>query len=57
MIAVLPAAAGLSDATLEDPAFAEGYETAMRICGGLALASAVIAGLTIRSTPTDELEV
>jgi hypothetical protein len=57
MIAVLPAAAGLSGASLEGPAFAEGYETAMRICAGLALASAVIAALTIRSTRTDDLEV
>lgn len=56
MIAVLPAAAGLSDATLDGPAFAQGYGTAMRICAGLALASAVVAGLTIRSTPTDDLE-
>ncbi len=50
MIAVLPAAAGLSGVSFEGPAFAEGYETAMRICALLALASAVVAAITIRST-------
>ena len=57
MIAVLPAAAGLSDATLEGPAFADGYRTAMRICAGLALTSAVVAGLTIRrGRPTGTMD-
>ncbi|NNE96260.1 MAG: MFS transporter, partial [Acidimicrobiales bacterium] len=50
MIAILPAAAGLSGATFEGPAFADGYETAMRICAVLALASAVVAVASIRST-------
>lgn len=51
MIAVLPAAAGLSDATLQGTAFADGYRTAMRICAALALASVVVATITIRSRP------
>ena len=50
MIAVLPAAAGLSGASFEGPAFADGYETAMRICALLAVASAVVATITVRST-------
>ncbi|MEO1065346.1 MAG: MFS transporter [Actinomycetota bacterium] len=50
MIAVLPVAAGLSGASFEGPAFADGYETAMRICALLALASAVVATVTIRTT-------
>lgn len=54
MIAVLPAAAGLSGTSFEGPAFAEGYETAMRICALLALASAVVAVATIRTTASDE---
>ena len=49
MIAVLPAAAGLSGTSFEGPAFAEGYETAMRICSFLALASAGVAVATIRT--------
>ena len=50
MIAVLPAAAGLSGSSFEGPAFAEGYETALRICALLALAAAAVAVITIRST-------
>jgi hypothetical protein len=53
MIAVLPAASGLSGRSFDGPAFAEGYETAMRICALLALASAVVAVATIRATASE----
>jgi len=54
MIAILPAAAGLSGQTLEGPEFAAGYETAMVICVLLALGAAVIAAVTISAErPTD----
>ncbi len=56
MIAILPAAAGLSGASFKGPAFAAGYETAMRICALLALASAVVAAITIRSTAAPATE-
>jgi predicted MFS family arabinose efflux permease len=49
MIAVLPAAAGLSGQDLQGPTFAAGYETAMLICALLSLGAAVIAAVTIRT--------
>jgi EmrB/QacA subfamily drug resistance transporter len=49
MIAILPAAAGLSGQELQGPAFAAGYEAAMRICAALALGAAAIAAVTIRT--------
>ena len=49
MIAVLPAAAGLSEATFDGPAFADGYQISMLVCALLAVAAAVIAAITIRS--------
>jgi EmrB/QacA subfamily drug resistance transporter len=49
MIAILPAAAGLSGQELQGSAFAAGYETAMLICAALALGAAVIAAVTIRT--------
>ncbi len=52
MIAVLPAVAGLSGTSFEGPAFAQGYETAMRVCTLLALAAAAIAAMTIRPPST-----
>ena len=60
MIAILPAAAGLSGHTLEGPAFAAGYKTAMLICVLLALGAAVIAAVTIsaerHSTPVHDAD-
>jgi EmrB/QacA subfamily drug resistance transporter len=50
MIAVLPAAAGLAGTGFDDPTFADGFERAMHICAGLAVAAAVIAATTIRSS-------
>ena len=49
MIAVLPAAAGLSGTSFDDPTFAQGFERAMGICAMLALIAAVIAAITIRT--------
>lgn len=54
MIAVLPAAAGLTGTSFEGPAFADGYETAMRICASLALGAAVVAAVTIRSATNEQ---
>lgn len=51
MIAVLPALAGLSGATFDGGAIADGYRTAMRICAGLALASVAVTVATIRPAP------
>ena len=51
MIAVLPAAAGLSGATFEGAAFADGYLTAMRLCAVLAVTAAFIAALTLGPPP------
>lgn len=51
MIAILPAAAGLSGHGLDGPEFAAGYETAMIICALLALAAASIAAVTIGAKP------
>jgi EmrB/QacA subfamily drug resistance transporter len=49
MIAVLPAAAGLSGTAFDDPTFAQGFERAMGICAVLSLVAAAIAAMTIRS--------
>ena len=49
MIAVLPAAAGLSGTAFDDPSFAGGFERAMGICAMLSLVAAAIAAVTIRS--------
>lgn len=53
MIAILPAAAGLSGHRLDGPVFASGYETAMNICALLALAAAAIAAATIECHRAD----
>ena len=45
-IAVLPAAAGLSDAVVGGPAFAAGHSQALQIAAGLAAAATILAAVT-----------
>jgi EmrB/QacA subfamily drug resistance transporter len=47
-IAVLPAAAGLSDAMVGGAAFAAGHIQALRIAAGIAAAATVLAAVTLR---------
>jgi EmrB/QacA subfamily drug resistance transporter len=47
-IAVLPAAAGLSDAVVGGPAFAAGHTEALRIAAGIAAAATILAAVTFR---------
>ncbi len=56
MIVVLPAVAGLSGETFDSPAFAEGYQLAMRVCAMLCLVAAGIAAVSIhsRNAPTNQ---
>jgi hypothetical protein len=52
-IAVLPTAAGLSDAPVGGPVFAAGHTQALRITAGIAAAAVVLAAATFRrSRPT-----
>lgn len=55
MIAILPAAAGLSGQDLQGPAFASGYETAMLICALLTLGAAALAAATIRTQDQEDI--
>jgi hypothetical protein len=47
-IAVLPAAAGLSDAVVGGQAFAAGHTQALRIAAGLAAVAAILAAVMLR---------
>jgi hypothetical protein len=47
-IAVLPAAAGLTDATVGGPAFASGHTLALRISTGIVAAATLVAAATFR---------
>ena len=49
MIVVLPAIVGLSGQRFDGPEFADGYQAALRICMGLSLVAAFIAGVSIRA--------
>ncbi len=50
-IAVLPAAAGLTDAAVGGPAFAAGHTQALRIAAAIAAAATVLAAATFRRGP------
>lgn len=47
-IATLPAAAGLSGASLSGPDFAAGHSTALRISAGIAAVATAVAAITVR---------
>jgi predicted MFS family arabinose efflux permease len=47
-IAVLPAAAGLTDAAVGGPAFAAGHTQALRVAAGIAAAATLLAAATFR---------
>jgi hypothetical protein len=47
-IAVLPAAAGLSDAVVGGPAFAAGHTQALQVAAGLTAAATILAAVTLR---------
>ena len=55
-IAVLPAAAGLSNAMVGGPAFAAGHSHALRIAAGIAAAATILAAATFRRRRSAALE-
>jgi EmrB/QacA subfamily drug resistance transporter len=55
-IAVLPAAAGLSNAMVGGPAFAAGHTHALRIAAGIAAAATILAAATFRRRRSAALE-
>jgi len=55
-IAILPAAAGLTDAPVGGAAFAAGHARALRIAAGIAVAATVLAAATFWRCPPHSLD-